>query len=488
MFVSSSMKNVFTFVAALFFCTALLAQVPSKGAKDDSNVALLKEYAINITDFNCRFSQEKVYLHMDNRSYYIGDTIWFKAYVMNALSLRPTHTSGVLYVELLNENGVEMEHKKLRVEDGMCHGEFSLEDSYRTGYYEIRAYTRNMLNFGNEAPADIENLYMESAIQEGEDVSGNKAAITTRFELIDNNRMKEKEKEKTKKKGDGKMYELKRGPIGKESSQSLIADYNHTVFSRVFPVYMRPEKPGLYKEEMDFYPMHTKLSFPKETEIDIRPDDLQISFFPEGGALVEGVPSIIAFEAVDQWGRKRDIEGYITEGRDNEITTFKALSRGRGTFSLRPEKGKRYYAHVTYKGKDYRFELPEAEEVGYVLRVQPPVADGNAMFSVLTSQTTPRELLGWTLQCRGALTAFDTLTVGLNGNTTVGIPAKRLNAGVNQLTLFNTRGEVLADRLFFVCPTMQPATLSLSLLPDKVKPFQKITLDMNVCDNSYRHT
>lgn len=475
------MKNILLFITALLTSTVLLAQT-------ESAVEKLKDYATNIINFNREYPQEKVYLHMDNRSYYIGDTIWFKAYVMNALSLRPTHTSGVLYVELLNENGVEMEHKKLRVEDGMCHGEFSLEDYYRTGYYEIRAYTRNMLNFGNEAPADIENLYMESAIQEGEDVSGNKAAITTRFELIDNNRMKEKEKEKTKKKGDGKMYELKRGPIGKESSQSLIADYNHTVFSRVFPVYMRPEKPGLYKEEMDFYPMHTKLSFPKETEIDIRPDDLQISFFPEGGALVEGVPSIIAFEAIDQWGRKRDIEGYITEGRDNEITTFKALSRGRGTFSLRPEKGKRYYAHVTYKGKDYRFELPEAEEVGYVLRVQPPVADGNAMFSVLASQTTPRELLGWTLQCRGALTAFDTLTVGLNGNTTVGIPAKRLNAGVNQLTLFNTRGEVLADRLFFVCPTMQPATLSLSLLPDKVKPFQKITLDMNVCDNSYRHT
>ena len=209
------------FITALLFSTVLLAQT-------ESAVEKLKDYATNIINFNREYPQEKVYLHMDNRSYYIGDTIWFKAYVMNALSLRPTHTSGVLYVELLNENGVEMEHKKLRVEDGMCHGEFLLKSSYRTGYYEIRAYTRNMLNFGNEAPVDIENLYMESVIHGGEDVSMDEAARTARLELVDNS-MEGKEEEKTKKKGDGKMYELKRGPIGKESSQSLIADYNHTV-------------------------------------------------------------------------------------------------------------------------------------------------------------------------------------------------------------------------------------------------------------------
>ena len=110
----------------------------------------IKEYARNIIDFNREYPQEKVYLHMDNRSYFIGDTIWFKAYVMDATTLRPTETSGVLYVELLNEKGVEMEHKKLRIVDGMCHGEFSLKEDYRTGYYEIRAYTRNMLNYGNE--------------------------------------------------------------------------------------------------------------------------------------------------------------------------------------------------------------------------------------------------------------------------------------------------------------------------------------------------
>ena len=436
----------------------------------------IKEYARNVINFNREYPQEKVYLHMDNRSYFIGDTIWFKAYVMNATTLRPTDTSGVLYVELLNEKGVEMEHKKLRIVDGMCHGEFSLKEDYRTGYYEIRAYTRNMLNFGNEVSLDCNSLYEESFSFDQEPVTKK-----SKLDVVGRNES-DGDPEETFKSLTVKLAKKDK------SSQGLITDYNHTLFSRVFPVYMHPEKPGVYKEEMDFYPMHTKLSFPKETEIDIRPDNLQLSFFPEGGALVEGIPSIVAFEVVDQWGRKRDIKGYITEEKDNRIIDFKTFARGRGTFSLCPEVGKRYYAHVSYKDKDYRFELPQAENTGYVLRLSPPIANGAAMFSVLAAPNAPRELLGWTLQCRGALTAFDTLTVDTDGNSAVGIPSERLQPGVNQLTLYNARGEILADRLFFVSPMVKPATLTLQHLPECVEPFQEITLDMSVSDNSYRHT
>jgi ATP-dependent DNA helicase RecG len=56
-----------------------------------------------------------------------------------------------------------------------------------------------MLNFGNEVPVDIENLYMESVIHGGEDVSMDEAARTARLELVDNS-MEGKEEEKTKKK------------------------------------------------------------------------------------------------------------------------------------------------------------------------------------------------------------------------------------------------------------------------------------------------
>ena len=133
------MRHIITLV------TFLLAAPWAFAGKVDS----ISAYVRNIAYFNRFYPQEKVYIHMDNRSYFLGDTIWFKAYVVEANTHELTTMSKILYVELLNESGVLLECKKLQIVDGMCHGEFALDEEYRTGYYELRAYTRYMLNFGN---------------------------------------------------------------------------------------------------------------------------------------------------------------------------------------------------------------------------------------------------------------------------------------------------------------------------------------------------
>lgn len=429
------MKRVLLYLSLVLTCQWVLAQT----AGEDAIYTGLQQYVRNIADFSRKHPQEKVYLHMDNRSYYIGDTIWFKAYVMDAATLHPTQTSGVLYVELLNENGVEMEHKKMHLRHGMCHGDFILKEAYRTGYYEIRAYTRNMLNWGNVYGSNESfSLSMLSAEEREEN---------------------------------SHLYNFQ--------ANDLIPPYNYCVFSRVFPVFMKPYKKGEFKEEMDFYPFHTSLAFPKETHYEFREQNVRLSFFPEGGSLVEGVPSIVAFEATDQWGRKIEIEGYLTQGRKNKMLEFATSGRGRGFFSLCPKKGVKYYAHLEYKGRKYQFLLPEAMPQGYVLTVHPPVGRDNAEFRVSSAQVAKPDTatLGWTLLCRGGLLAFDTLEIVSGSHVDVDIPSSRLRSGVHQLTLFNSRGEVLADRLFFVCPPREQATLGLAELPDTVAPYERIQLD-----------
>lgn len=101
---------------------------------------------------NQLFPQEKVYLHFDNTSYYLGETMWFKAYVVGTAdhTLRPQ--SKVLYVELVAPEGYIVETKKYKLNDkGCCSGEFDLRESILSGYYTVRAYTRYMLNWGDEA-------------------------------------------------------------------------------------------------------------------------------------------------------------------------------------------------------------------------------------------------------------------------------------------------------------------------------------------------
>lgn len=426
----------------------------------------LTRYARNIINFNREYPQEKVYLHMDNRSYYIGDTIWFKAYVMNATTLHPTQLSGVLYVELLNEKGVEMEHKKLRMENGMCHGEFVLKDDYRTGYYEIRAYTRYMLNWGNDR--SIESFVGEI----GTELGG--PSFVELYSSTDIRALPEFAEYSSI--SSSEFWRLDEAERLKMRSQ-VVPDPNLYIFSRVFPVYMCPETPGAYKKEMDFYPLHTQLAFPAETNLDLRADNLKLSFYPEGGVLVENTTSIVAFEATDQWGRKREVEGCITDG-DSIVNTFKSMSRGRGVFPFYPQSGKEYHAYVVYKNKEYRFKLPQADTIGYVLRLTPPSVGGDMSFQVLCPPNAKKESLAWALQCRGALTDYDTLSGGRNRSFVV--PKERLRTGVNQLTLFDEEGRILADRLFFVCPAQEPPILTTSPLPDSVKPYEKVDIDFQL--------
>ena len=96
--------------------------------------------------------QERVYLHFDNTAYYLGETMWFKAYTTFGTNDRPSTLSKVLYVELVAPEGYVVETKKYKLDDdGSCHGEFELNPLLLSGYYEVRAYTRYMLNWGKDA-------------------------------------------------------------------------------------------------------------------------------------------------------------------------------------------------------------------------------------------------------------------------------------------------------------------------------------------------
>ncbi|MBR4841985.1 MAG: hypothetical protein IK006_02670 [Bacteroidaceae bacterium] len=145
---------------ALILISAFIAVIPCAG--QSASVDSLMKYAGNIHQFNSIFPQEKVFIQFDNTSYYTGETIWFKAFVVNASTLGRAQ-SKVLYVDLLSPTGVLLKQQKLKIVAGQADGSFPLMDgstaqarekrgvvNYPSGFYEVRAYTSYMLNFDNE--------------------------------------------------------------------------------------------------------------------------------------------------------------------------------------------------------------------------------------------------------------------------------------------------------------------------------------------------
>lgn len=92
--------------------------------------------------------QEKIYLHLDNSSYYQNDKIWFTAYVVTNKNMSSSRLSKTLYVELLNPGGKVVDRKILRINNGRCNGELQIGQlPFYSGFYEVRAYTRYMVEY-----------------------------------------------------------------------------------------------------------------------------------------------------------------------------------------------------------------------------------------------------------------------------------------------------------------------------------------------------
>ena len=248
--------------------------------------------------------QEKVYLHLDNNCYYKGDNIWYKAYVVRADNNRFTDMSRLLYVELLSPDGLLVERQTVMVGlEGHGEGCFTLTDSLYSGYYEVRAYTRWMLNFCvSQHPAN---------------------RISRELFYIP------------------------------QMADDFYRQFG-TVHSRVVAVYERPEEKGAYDQKVMLSRPKTRL----DKELKSR---LSVTFYPEGGHLIAGTRATVAFEAVDEEGQQVEVQGMVNG------VSIRTEHQGRGSFSIDvPESGK-LKAVFHYQDKDYTFTLPDVEKSGCAL-------------------------------------------------------------------------------------------------------------------------
>lgn len=138
-------------VATICMLFTFVISSAAQGVPLDSMVNALSKYAYAYKSFGKVFLQEKVYLHFDNTSYYAGDAIWFQSYVVNPGLNNSTGLSRTLYVELLNPGGEIIAKQILAIENGRSKGSFKLDHlPFYSGFYEVRAYTKYMLNFGDD--------------------------------------------------------------------------------------------------------------------------------------------------------------------------------------------------------------------------------------------------------------------------------------------------------------------------------------------------
>ncbi|HEU4472115.1 MAG TPA: hypothetical protein VFR58_13580 [Flavisolibacter sp.] len=91
------------------------------------------------------YQPEKAYLHFDKAAYSPGETVWFKAYLMEALF--PSEGSKTIYVDWVADDGTVLSHSVSPLVESASSGQFEVPENYTGQFIHVRAYTKWMLNF-----------------------------------------------------------------------------------------------------------------------------------------------------------------------------------------------------------------------------------------------------------------------------------------------------------------------------------------------------
>ena len=98
-----------------------------------------------LSKYSLDYQPKKVYLHHDKSSYYVGETVWFKAYLMQGLL--PAQQSKTLYIDCIADNGSVLSHIVSPIVNASPNGQFEIPADYKGSFIHIRAYTKWMMNF-----------------------------------------------------------------------------------------------------------------------------------------------------------------------------------------------------------------------------------------------------------------------------------------------------------------------------------------------------
>ena len=376
--------------------------------------ATLEGWKDNLEHFGRTVPQEEIFVHMDNTCYFAGDTLYFKAYVRRSDTGRPTNLSRLLYAELWNQDGYLVERHLVRLTEGQGYGSFCLDDSLYGGFYELRAYTRWQLNWGE---------YQHKHTWQAE----------TWF-------------------------------FSRKMAKEYYRDYEK-LYSRIFPLYDKPKTPGDYVHQMTTRPMQ------RYFRTELRRPDPEAKLYPEGGVLVAGTHARIAFEANEQDGEHISGTMRIMGRGGRLVAEARTENRGRGLIEMDYDPEESYKARFeSDSGRVISVKMPLAEEDGCAVRTD---VEGDRLHLHLQPRgAAAGETLGVTVMTGGALRFFQKFYAR---DTDFVIPTDSLPTGVAQVTVYNGQGRVYSDRLVFIRHAdVESSALRFSGMRHMYRPYDSI--------------
>ncbi|HEY2582939.1 MAG TPA: carboxypeptidase regulatory-like domain-containing protein [Mucilaginibacter sp.] len=464
----------------VLFALVLFATIPYLSAFAQDDATSLNNIMVKTAKVYNDIPIEKVYLHFDKPYYAVGDTIWFKAY-LTLDNHRPSPLSKIVYAAILGPRDSLIQLLKLQVKNSVAWGNFPLSQySYKKGNYRVVAYTNWMDNAGpayffnkNITIGDAINNTVSTQVSLKSTMAGKIPKVSAAIFYKDDN---------------GNPY------AGKKVSWSVIKDdeailkgKGETDINGFIDINFLNVK----NYNLDSTTLVTAVDNGARKQINSsfslkpisKPNDIQ--FFPEGGELLIGLRTKVAFKAIKPDGLGIDAKGTITDNNNNVVAEFSSSHLGMGYFSLSPEDGKTYTVKVTFAdGSTATPILPKIQTGGINLGLENSNADALTIkiqadapfFQAYKGKTFFILAKSSGLICYAAKMQLQDQAYNAN------IPKAKFPTGIVQVTLFSPDGDPVSERIAFIQHNDQ---LNLSISSDRpaYNTRQKVKLNILAKNN-----
>jgi alpha-2-macroglobulin-like protein len=204
---------------------------------------------------------------------------------------------------------------------------------------------------------------------------------------------------------------------------------------------------------------------------------IDLQFMPEGGTLVQGITTQVAFKALNENGKPVDVKGAVLDSRGNKVADFESLRFGMGKFSFTPQKDQTYTASISTPAHIAQtFPLPHVSLQGIVMNISE--APGRKLLVKLSS-TEKREVT-LTGQTKNSI-YFSQKIVLQPGANDITVDNNKFPAGIARFTLYTTDELPVAERIVFL---NEQKNLQVSITTNKPKylPRELVSLTIKTQD------
>ncbi|MEP7252977.1 MAG: hypothetical protein ABI683_11380, partial [Ginsengibacter sp.] len=197
-----------------------------------------------------------------------------------------------------------------------------------------------------------------------------------------------------------------------------------------------------------------------------------VQLFPEGGNLVYGLQSKVAFKIAGAFGKGIAVPAAITDNNNDTVAKFAPRKFGMGTFEFTPIKGQRYKIVAKIDGNNLVYDLPKIYDNGCVMQLKD---DGTEMHVVVKTNIESINQVFLIAQTRGSVKIAKMQFVK-DGIADFLINKSLLGEGISQLTIFNDAKQPLCERLYF----KRPSQLKISVANISVDVTKRKKIDLHI--------